>query len=221
VNYLRRAGGKAAARSAVSEAHAWFEQALGILKALPESQTMLEQAFEIRLELRPVLRQLGDSRQMLEHLREAEALADRLKDDRRRGLVCAFMTTIQSTLGELDEALATGTRALEIAERFRDLRLRILAKSFLQQTYYYRGEYEKVVEFGADNLAALPPEWVHEHFGLTVPASVVCSAWLSMSLAELGRFAEAAKYQAQATRLAEPTQHAFTIAWAHFAASMT
>jgi class 3 adenylate cyclase/tetratricopeptide (TPR) repeat protein len=220
VHYLRQAGGKAAARSAVSDARAWFQQALGVLKALPESQAALEQAFEIRLELRPVLRQLGDSRQMLEHLRESEALAERMKDDRRRGLVCAFMTTIQSTLGELDEALATGTRALEIAERFRDLRLRILAKSFLQQTYYYRGEYEKVVEFGVDNLAALPPEWVHEHFGLTVPASVVCRAWLSMGLAELGRFAEAAKYRVQATRLAEPTQHAFTIAWAHFAASV-
>ena len=72
-----------------------------------------------------VLRQLGEGRQMLDHLREAEALAERLKDDRRRGQVCAFMTTVQSTLDELDEALATGTRALEIAERLGDLRLRI------------------------------------------------------------------------------------------------
>ena len=41
-----------------------------------------------------------------------------------------------------------------------------------------------------------------------------------MSLAELGRFAEAAKYEAEAIQLAEPTQHAHTIGWAHFAASM-
>ena len=40
-----------------------------------------------------------------------------------------------------------------------------------------------------------------------------------MSLAELGRFAEAAEYEAEAIRLAEPTQHAFTIGMAHFAAS--
>ena len=94
VHYLRQAGGKAAARSALSDARAWFEQALGVLEALPESEAALEQAFEIRLELRPVLRQLGEGRQMLEHLREAEALAERLKDDRRRGRVCAFMTTV-------------------------------------------------------------------------------------------------------------------------------
>src|SRR6516162_4134914 len=52
VHYLRQAGAKAAARSAPSDARAWFEQALGVLKALPESQATLEQAFGIRLELR-------------------------------------------------------------------------------------------------------------------------------------------------------------------------
>jgi class 3 adenylate cyclase/tetratricopeptide (TPR) repeat protein len=220
VHYLRQAGGKAAARAALSDARAWFEQALNVLKALPESQTALEQTFDIRLELRPVLRQLGEGRQMLEHLREAEGLADRLKDDRRRGQVCAFMTTVQATLNELDEALLTGTRALDIARRLDDLRLRILTMSYLEQAYYYRGEYDHVVEFATDNLAALPAEWVHEYFGMAVPASVFGRAWLIMSLAELGRFAEAAKYEAEAIHLAEPTGHAFTIGWAHFAASM-
>ena len=106
MHYLRQAGAKAAARSALSDARSWFEQALDVLKSLPESQATMEQAFEIRLELRPVLRQLGEVRQMLEHLREAEALAERLNDDRRRGRVCGFMTTVLSTLDELDEALA-------------------------------------------------------------------------------------------------------------------
>ena len=77
----------------------------------------------------------------LERLREAEALAERLNDDRRRGRVCAFMTNAHSLLGELDEALVTGTRALEIAERLGDLRLRILTTTYLEQAHYYRGEY--------------------------------------------------------------------------------
>ena len=125
-----------------------------------------------------------------------------------------------STLDELDEALVTGTRALEIAERLGDLRLRIVATSYLEQAYYYRGEYEHVVEFATENLAALPADWVHEYFGMAVPASVFGRAWLIMSLAELGRFAEAARYEAEAIQLAEPTQHAHTIGWAYFAASM-
>jgi tetratricopeptide (TPR) repeat protein len=55
---------------------------------------------------------------------------------------------------------------------------------------------------------------------MAVPASVFSRAWLIMSLAELGRFVEAAKYEAEAIQIAEPTQHPFTIGWAHFAASM-
>jgi class 3 adenylate cyclase/tetratricopeptide (TPR) repeat protein len=220
VHYLRQAGGKAAARSALSDARTCFEQALDLLKSLPDSQVVMEQAFETRLELRPVLRQLGEGRQMLEHLREAEAISDRLKDDLRRGRVCAFMTTVLSTFDDLDEALATGVRALEIARRLGDLRLRIVSTSYLVQTYYYRGEYERVIEFASDNLAALPADWVHEYFGMAVPASVFTRAWLIMSLAELGRFTEAATYEAEAIRLSEPTQHAHTIGWAHFSANM-
>jgi hypothetical protein len=72
-----------------------------------------------------VLAQLGEIRLALERLREAEALAERLNDDRRRGRVCAFMTTAHNNLGELDEALITGARALEIAGRLGDLRLRL------------------------------------------------------------------------------------------------
>jgi class 3 adenylate cyclase/tetratricopeptide (TPR) repeat protein len=220
VQYLRQAGEKAAGRSALLEARACFEQALGILKLLPESEAALENAFEIRLELRPVLRQLGEVRQMLEQLREAEALAERLKDDRRRGQVCSFMTTVLSTLDELDEALETGTRAVEIARRSGDLRLVAVATSCLEEAYYYRGEHEQVVEIAIGIVPALPVEWGKEFFGLAVPASVFGRSWLVMSLAELGRFAEAARYETEAIQLAEQTQNAHTIGWAHLAASM-
>src|SRR5262249_30366656 len=114
----------------------------------------------------------------------------------------------------------TGTRAVEIARRLGDLRLQILATTLLQQAHYYRGDYQRVIELGVDNISALPPDWVHEYFGMTVPASVVDRAWLTLSLVELGRFDEAAKYAGEAIRLAEPTEHAFTIGWARFAASM-
>ena len=53
VDYLRQAGLKAAARSALRDARTWFEQALGVLAALPDSPSTLDQAFEIRLELGP------------------------------------------------------------------------------------------------------------------------------------------------------------------------
>jgi class 3 adenylate cyclase/tetratricopeptide (TPR) repeat protein len=220
VHYLRQAGLKAAGRSALQDARIWFEQAMGVLEAQPESRSVLEQAFEIRLELRPVLNLLAEPRGHLGRLREAETLAERLNDDHRRGRVCALMTNVHSLLGELDEALVTGTRALEIAGRLGDLRLHILATSYLEQAHHFRGEYERVVELSTDNLAALPADWVYEYFGNAAPASVYDRRWLVESLAELGRFAEAAQHAAEAFRLAEPTHHAYTVGQAYRGATM-
>jgi len=218
VDYLRQAGRKAAARSAPQDARARFEQALGVLEAMPESRWTLEQAFEIRLDLRSVMQQLGEGRLILERLREAEILADRLNDDHRRGRVCALATNDHARVQELDESLVTGARALEIAGRLGDAGLRLLTTSFLAQTHYYRGDYERAVELAAANVATLPPAYIYESFGNSTPAPVYDRACLVRSLAELGRFAEAARYEAEAIRMAEATQNAFNIASAYWAA---
>jgi class 3 adenylate cyclase/tetratricopeptide (TPR) repeat protein len=221
VDYLRQAGLKAAARSALSDARGWFEQALGVLAALPERPSTLEQGFEIRLELGTVLSRLGKARRRLEHMHEAETLAERLNDDHRRGRVYVGMMNTHSLLGELDEALMTGTRALEIAARLGDLRLRILATTHLAQAHQFRGDFERAVELATDSLAMLPVDWVYESLGnSTISMSVFCRFWVVHSLAELGRFAEAAPHEAELLRLAGPTQHPSTVAEAHNAAGM-
>jgi class 3 adenylate cyclase/tetratricopeptide (TPR) repeat protein len=215
VLYLRQAGVKAAALSALPDALAWLDQALGLLEALPQSQPNLEHAFEIRLELRAVLFQLGDARRVLERLREAEALAERLNDNNRRGQACAFLTNIYWLLGEPDEALATGMRGLVIAERLGDSRLRILITTFLTQTHYGRGDYDQAVELAAHNLLSLPASGVEANIlGLPVGGSVFNHVFLVLSLAQLGRFAEAGDRAVEMLRLAELTRHAFTVGWA-------
>ncbi len=145
---------------------------------------------------------------MLERLREAETLAEKLNDERRRGQVCVFLAVVHSLLGELDEGLAAGTRALAIAGRLGDPRLRLLSLSFLTQVHYYRGEFERVVELASDNIAALSADRVYESLGSSAPISILDRVWLVVSLAQLGRFAEAAPHEAEAIRLAEPTHHA-------------
>jgi tetratricopeptide (TPR) repeat protein len=215
VEYLRRAGQKAAARSALSDARVWFEQALVILGGLPVTKAILAPSFEIRLELRHMLFQLGEVRRGLEHLREAEALAERLNDDHRRGRVCAALIHLHTVLGELDEALGTGTRALEFAARLGDLKLSIQATSYLAQVHMLRAEYPRAIELATDNLAKLPADWVHEFFGLPTPASVYNRGWLATSFTQLGRFAEAAQCGAEMLQLAESMQHMFTVGSAH------
>jgi tetratricopeptide (TPR) repeat protein len=76
-----------------------------------------------------------------------------------------------------------------------------------------------VVELAADNLAALPAEWADKSFGIAAPASVYARFWLVMSLAQLGRFDEAAEPSAEAIQIAEWTQRAFPAGLAHWASS--
>jgi DNA-binding SARP family transcriptional activator len=216
--HLRLAGVQAAARSALPEARALLEQALDALAAAPAGPAALEDACDARLELRAVLAQLGDPAGARARLREAEALAARLGDEGRQGRVWAFLLNSHTTFGELDEALRTGARALEIAERLGDGRLRVLVTTYLAQARYYRGDYEAVARLAAESLRALPAEWRHEHFGNAAPAAVYDRAWRVLSLAQLGRFAEAAVDEAEMLRLAEPTGHAFTVGLARFAA---
>ena len=219
VPYLRQAGLKAAARSALLEARSWFEQALEILSTLPESSSTLEQGFEIRLELRPLLGQLGEYPRVMQRLREAEAIAERLNDDVRRGRVCAVMTNAHSQLGELDNALTIGTRALKIARRRGDIGLRLLTATYLAQANYFRGEYERVVELMTDNLSVLPAASNYESFGAAMPLSIYDRYLLVRALAQLGRFEEAVPYKTEALRLAEPTRHAYPVGMAYLAAS--
>jgi tetratricopeptide (TPR) repeat protein len=130
------------------------------------------------------------------------------------------MAFAQSLLGELDEAVASGTRAREIALHLGDLKLRLVATDILEQTHDYRGEYDRVVELATDNLAVLPAEWVNESFGRFAPTSIYDRIYLVRSLAELGRFDEAARYADEAIRLAEPRQHAYGIGMAYWTAGV-
>jgi tetratricopeptide (TPR) repeat protein len=220
VGYLREAGSKAVARWALQDARTWFEHALVALQKLPESQSTLEAGFDIRLDLRPILVQLGEARQQLELLREAEVLAERLNDNRRRGQVYTFMTHAHLLCGAPDEALLSGTRAHETANRLGDVRLRLVTTTYLEHGHHHRGEYRRVIELATQNIAALPAEWTYEHFGGSAPVAILDRFFLIASLAELGRFPEAAKYEFEAIRLVESIDHAHAIAIAHDAGSI-
>jgi class 3 adenylate cyclase/tetratricopeptide (TPR) repeat protein len=219
-HYLRQAGIKAVARSAPQDACGWFEQALDVLAVMPEDQSTLEQAFEIRLDLRAALTQLGEARRGLQPLREAEVLAERLGDELRRNRVCGTLANALTLLGDVDEAMTYAVRAWTIASAVGDLEAQIRSRMCLQQAHFFAGDYQRVVELAKENLAALPAGRAHEFFGQLAPASVYNRYWLSMSLIPLGQFAEASAHTAEALRLAEPMRHAYSIGVLYLSASV-
>jgi tetratricopeptide (TPR) repeat protein len=122
-------------------------------------------------------------------------------------------------LAEYEEALAAGTRALEIAERRGDLRIRIPTTSTIATICNRRGEFARAIELLTQNIATLPVGWLYEHFGNVVPPAVGDRFVLSSSLAVVGRFPEAARLAAECVRIAEPTRHAYAMSMAYWAAA--
>src|SRR5262249_35280265 len=113
--YLRRAGSRAAARSAYREAVACFEQALVAVAHLPDGRDAAIQAIDVLLEQQGSLAALGRTRQREECLRRAKDLALTLEDRSRLGRVLAMECIDLRAAHELDRAEDAGERALAIA----------------------------------------------------------------------------------------------------------
>src|SRR5262249_61407840 len=120
-------------RSALREAVASFEQAWVAGRHLPQCRETLEQAIDLRLDLRNALIALGALGAILHHLREAETLATALDDPRRLGWVAAYMANHFSFINTYDQerAVACGQRAITLAAASGDFALEMIATFFL------------------------------------------------------------------------------------------
>jgi transcriptional regulator with AAA-type ATPase domain/tetratricopeptide (TPR) repeat protein len=216
VAHLRQAGVKALARSANREAAACFEQALAALGRLPEGLATRERAIDLRFDLRNALTPLGEAARTLEHLREAQALAEQLGDQRRLGRALSFATNCLYLLGEQTSAIESGNRARAIAEAIGDFPLRTATDMYLGRAYQALGDYRRAIEGFGRIVASLTGDLMREHLGLPVLPAVFSRSHLAACQAEVGRFVEGAGHAEDAVRLAEATTHPDTLLWAYW-----
>ena len=218
VSYSRQAGGKAANRSAHSEAVTCLQQALEALKHSPENRRTLEQAIDIRLDLRNSLQPVGEQAKLLERMREAEALAESLNDQGRLGQVSAYLSGYFVQAGDdALQAIETGQRALAIASAIDDFSLRIQANHFLGSAHYRRGEYDQAIEHFRGNVDALVGDQIYERFGLVFLASVGSRYQLVLLFSDRGEFTEASIHANEVVRIAEVVNHPYNLYTAYFA----
>jgi DNA-binding SARP family transcriptional activator len=204
VAYLGQAGAKAIERSAYREAAECLEQAVAALKHLPMDRQWIPPAIDLRLDLaRPALYQLGHVKRATAVLREAEALARALGDDRRLGRVTAHLIFCLRMLGEKPLAIEAGQRALRIAERLSDLETEILGNTSLGQVFHDKGEYRRAGALFRRNIEILVGELALESFRGGAPRSIHSRTCLATSLAELGEFDDAAARADEAIRAAQ------------------
>ncbi len=209
---FRKAGAKAAGRSAYREAVTCFEQALGALGYLPAGRERSELAVDLRFDLHNALIPLGDVGRMADMLNEAEREAELLQDQRRLGQASAYMTQCYWWTGQPERAVESGQRAITIAQALGDHALEGLATQRLGQAYASLGEYRRAVEAFSRHLARVEAEGSHRRSGSAKLRSAVTRAWMAWCLAYLGDFAESDAHAEEAVRLAEAGQHDLTLA---------
>jgi tetratricopeptide (TPR) repeat protein len=215
LTYCRQAGMKAMAGSANREATAYFEQALVALQHLPPSRDLLEQAIDLRCDLRNTLFPLGEHQEkILKHLRAAEILAETLADYQRLGRVSAYITGCFWIMGEMEQAMESGQRALTLAIALKDIDIQIMANYRLGQVYYHLGDYRQAIHYFKRNIASFEGELVYKHFGMAGLPSVFSRTILLYCLSECGEFAEGVACAEEAFQIAEAVNHPFSLAHA-------
>jgi tetratricopeptide (TPR) repeat protein len=205
--YYRQAGDKAMARTAYREVIVCYEQASVALRHLSAEHDMLAQGVDLLRKLYSALVQFGEFGRGLDYLRKAEALAKELGDPRLLGQILTSMTHSFWTVGNYDDAIACGQRALALTAASGDIVNQSIALSYLGTVYVYLGEYRRAIDMLRRALTAFEGEWRHERFGMSMLHSVRVRTWLMDCLRELGEFAEGRACIEEAVRIAEATGH--------------
>jgi tetratricopeptide (TPR) repeat protein len=179
----------------------------------------MEQGIDVRCELRTALLPLNERGRMFDILREAEALAYALNDQRRLGRVSVLLTHYLWQGRDLEHALATGHRVLDLATTSRDVNLQVMAYFVLGEVYYDLGDYRRAMDMLRRNVEALDPAGTQERFGEPVLGpglqSVASYRWLIQALADVGAFTEGLAIAEDTIRLAEADGHPYTLVLAY------
>jgi class 3 adenylate cyclase/tetratricopeptide (TPR) repeat protein len=215
VTYLRQAATKAVERLINKDAVALFERALDALMKLQEDRGVIEQAIDIRFDIRNALQPLGDLGHISKVLQEAEKLAAQINDQRRIGLVAAYLAEHFRMLGDPKAAEEAGQRALAIAKQHRDLPLYVVANLPMGLLYHATGEYSRAIELLQWNVLHLEDEFLSQRFGLFGLPSVLSRCFLAWCFAEIGDFKRGVTVGNEGLRIAERSDHPFSMMYAH------
>ena len=212
IGYWRRAGQLAHARWANREAVISFEQALHLLKALPETRKTLELAVDLRVDVKTSLLPFGEFQRIVGYLREAEGLARALDDQRRLGELSVHMCQTLALVGRPAEAIEFGKNAKTLAESLADVPLQVMANLCLGGAHLRTGDYRRAEDLSLKVLQLLEGELGRERSGLVGFAGGTARGYLTWIFADQGKFTQGIAHGEEGLRLAESLDNPISLA---------
>jgi tetratricopeptide (TPR) repeat protein len=150
----------------------------------------------------------------LAHLRDAEPIARALVDQRRLGIIAAYMSEHARLTGHTADAVASAQKVEAIAATLHDLPLTVAANYYLATAHFAAGDYARAGEFFQKTIAPLEGDVGRERFGMAGFPVVMGRAFWVWALAERGQFEDATDRGHQAVQLAEALNHPYSLAFA-------
>jgi class 3 adenylate cyclase/tetratricopeptide (TPR) repeat protein len=207
VAYSAEAAARAKRRWALRGALASLEQALAALGQLHRTPDNLKRTVDLHLDARTCLVLLGDVPPMLGHLDGAGVAAEALEDDVQRARVAGHRAHTHWLMGRHRTAIDLAEGQLTLARRASDLDQEASATFNLGEARYALGEFEQAAELLGRALS-IDVGWREG----AAPREVVARRWRAQSLAELGRFEEAASLAREAVEIARAMNHPYALA---------
>jgi class 3 adenylate cyclase/tetratricopeptide (TPR) repeat protein len=207
VEYLQRSGEKAFALYANLEAADYFDRALKALTHLPETRATLEQAVDLRFELRNALIALSELIQIRQCLEAAESIIAGLGDRARTARLASFKCNHHFLAAEHRRAIEVGEAGLRLAREIGDSRLEAELLYRVGQSYHLLGDNRTAIALIEQGIAGAGEQRRRDRFDLAVIPAVGSRMWLVTILAECGDFKSGLKQARRALEIAVAAQH--------------
>jgi tetratricopeptide (TPR) repeat protein len=216
ISYAQQAAEKAVEKSAYRVASRFLESALDALNHLPQDRETIARSVDIRIQLRPMLTTTGDFSRSLDHLREAERLAESIADQRRLARVMIQKSYMVGGQGLLDSGIEAAERACALANALDDEPLRISAALALAESAALRGDAQRVIDLVTPIISHLVGELRYERAGMFGTLSTRALGYLAVSHTHLGQFDKALCCCHEALAIAREGQREIDLAYCHY-----
>jgi class 3 adenylate cyclase len=218
VVYLRQAGERDAARSALHESITYFEQALAALEHLPESRATLEHAIRIRSQLGPALAAIQGSAHpaTAQAYRQAHGLAERTGETALRFPALWGLWDSVNASGEFQRARELTEQLLVMAREEGDAALLLEAHHASWFTRLLLGELRAALAHTEVGMALYDPVQ-HHRLALLYgghDAGVCARIWAAQAEWLRGYPERALQRAQEGVHLAEELAHPFSVSFA-------
>jgi tetratricopeptide (TPR) repeat protein len=206
VQYLNLANQKAARVHAMEEAKAYFDEAMGLLDILPETEENRQRRISLLVNQGIVVLLLFRYQEYYDLLTRYEPMARGLGNPELLGAFYARLGDCEYSFGNFDQAIQRLTKAAELTEASGNVEETGYAYMRLEWSHFMRGDYDRVLALKEDVLRTMEQRsnlrW--HPYALSIS---------SRAYGCLGRWEEAVEEGQKAVSVAEEVSDNSLISW--------